>query len=211
MFKIKIWIYRKLVSQAKFRKWLELEDIRSQIKEASDKQDNEAVSNLICSYLSDALCSGDWKSLPWEQIMYNYAFCLDVHSPRKKHKIFSAGSENKEIFKVNDSDWYSWSHILAKKYGWELEYISKLAVDEALGFIQEILYEEQLEKEWEWALSEKSVHYDPNTKKSKFKPLERPAWLRPVVEVKEPKKEVIPTSMLPMGVVMKWDGKNVVN
>lgn len=206
MFKLRRWIYKKIVSRAKFRKWLKLEDIRLQIKEASDKQDNSKVTELICSYLSDALCSGDWESLPWEEVFYEFAYCTDLHSPKVKHKIFNNSSENKSNFKINESSWFMWSHLIAKAYGWKLEYIAQLDIDDAMGFIQEIFFEDQLEREWEWALSEKSVHYDANTKKSKFKPLDRPNWMKPEVEIKEPKVERIPIEMIPSGVIMKWDG-----
>lgn len=206
MFKIKRWIYRKIVSRAKFRKWVELEDIRSEIRVAADKQDNRKVSDLICSYLSAALCSGDWLELPWTEVLYDYAFCVDLHSAKRDHKIFEKGSSKEDIFRINKSGWFPWSHMIAKEYGWSLEYIAELDIDDAIGFIQEILYSEQLNREWEWALSEKSVHYDPNTKTSKFKPLDRPEWLKERKEIKEPEKIKIPTDMIPSGVIMRWDG-----
>ena len=81
-------------------------------------------------------------------------------------------------------------------------------IDDAISLIQEILYAEQLDREWEWALSEKSVHYDANTKTSKFKPLERPTWLKERKEGKPPQVTKIRADMIPSGVIMKWDDAN---
>jgi len=61
--------------------------------------------------------------------------------------------------------------MLAKNYGWTLEYVSMLQVEEALAKIQEILVDEQLEHEFFYGLSEVAYSYDSSTKKSKFVPM----------------------------------------
>jgi hypothetical protein len=96
--------------------------------------------------------------------------------------------------------WHLYSHILAKTYGWTLDYISQLQVHEAIAKIQEILTDEQLEHEFYYGLSEIAYPYDSSTKKSSFKPLDRPSWMRP--KAKEIPRFKIPKSIMPMGVVV---------
>lgn len=207
LFNVKRWVCKKLISKAKFKKWLELEDIRSRIKDAADQGKNRQVSDLLCSYLTAALCRGNWGKLPWECILEDYIFVTNLHSPSKEFRIFSVKAD-KESFKINDSSWYSWSSLLAKEYGWSLEYVAELEIDDAISLIQEVLYNDQLRREWEWMLSDKSVHHDKQGKGT-FKPLERPVWMRKEVPTKPPEVSKIRADMIPAGVVVRWDTANV--
>ena len=208
LFTIKRWIHKKLISRVKFKKWLELADIRSQIKDAVDQSENDKVSSLLCSYLSIALCRGDWEKIPWEGVLNDYIFAVDLHTPSRDFRIFS-GSSDKKAFLVNDSSWYSWASMLVAEYGWDLEYVAELDIDDAISLIQEVLYSDQIQKEWEWMLSERAIQYDKSGK-GKFKPLDRPKWLLPVKEeVKELPKVKILKSMIPPGIIVRWDDSNV--
>jgi hypothetical protein len=93
---------------------------------------------------------------------------------------------------------YLYSHIIAKHYGWKISDIEKLDVDYALALLQEILTDEQLDREFLWSMSENSYIYDAKTKSGKPNPLERPYWM--LEKVQEPRKVTIPASMLPAGV-----------
>ena len=81
-----------------------------------------------------------------------------------------------------------------------MEYIGDLHVVEAFAKIQEIVVDEQLDREFIYGLSEVAYRYDKASKSSKFVPLPRPVWMRPKIE--PVKKVLIPAAMLPMGVVM---------
>lgn len=96
--------------------------------------------------------------------------------------------------------WHQYSHMLARTYGWTLEYIANMTIVEALAKMQEIIVDEQLDREFYYGLSEMAYSYDQRSKVSKFNPLPRPSWMRP--KIKEIKKFTIPASMLPIGVVM---------
>ena len=208
LFTIRRWIRKKLISRATFKKWLELEDIRSQIKDAVDQSENDKVSSLLCSYLSTALCRGNWEKLPWEVVLNEYSFAVNLHIPSRDFRIFSGGAA-KKAFLVNDSSWYSWASMLAKEYGWDIEYIAKLDIDDAISLIQEVLYNDQVQKEWEWMLSERAIQYD-KAGKGKFQPLDRPKWLLPIIkEVKELPKVKMLKSMIPPGIVIRWEDSNV--
>ena len=58
-------------------------------------------------------------------------------------------------------------------------------------------------------LSERAIQYDKSGK-GKFKPLDRPKWLLPIIEeVKELPKVKILKSMIPPGIIVRWDDSNV--
>ncbi|MHA2219584.1 MAG: hypothetical protein ACXACY_27065, partial [Candidatus Hodarchaeales archaeon] len=76
----------------------------------------------------------------------------------------------------------------------------------------EIATSKQMNREWEWMLSDKSVTYDRKGKGS-FHDMHRPAWMggKSVPVEKQQKlgdKIPIKKSMLPIGNVVRWnDGK----
>lgn len=96
-----------------------------------------------------------------------------------------------------------YSHILAKAYGWSLEYIANLPVLEAMAKLQEIMTEEQLEKEFLWSTSQNAFEYDQKTKMSHFKKLPRPYWMLP--KAKPLPKIKMRKDLVPMGNVIKLD------
>lgn len=100
--------------------------------------------------------------------------------------------------------WFYWSNLFAKAYGWSLEYISELEVNDAFALIQEILTDEQLDKEFTYGLSEIAYPYNSSTKKSVFKPMPRPYWMKE--DIKPLKKFKYARSLLPMGIIQDVSG-----
>lgn len=199
------------VDRAKLRLWLQLEDIREKIARAADKQDRSELSNSIYSYLSVALSiTLDFASLPWTEIIEAYVELISLNRPERKFPLLEIASARREEVSWNyeGRTWYSWSHMLAGSYGWTIEYISEMDIDDAIAHLQEILTTEQLEREWQWLMSSKSVIYDKRGK-GKFQELERPEWMsvpkKPVTEGPKIKR-----SVLPVGNVVRWaDGGNI--
>ena len=97
-------------------------------------------------------------------------------------------------------------HVLMRTYGWSLDRVVNLEPEVGLALISEILVDEQLQQEWEYGLSDVSRVYNPTTKRSHFKPLPRPAWMRYGVEEL---KARIPRNMLPLGKVIDVAGKEI--
>jgi hypothetical protein len=96
--------------------------------------------------------------------------------------------------------------MLAKSYGWTLEYISNLTVQEALPKIQEILVEEQNNKEFLWIMSDRSATYNESTKTYQANPLPRPNWMSRHIDIKkELKTTKIPTNFLPVGAGITYE------
>ncbi len=201
------------VTRARLRVWLQLEDIREQIARAADNKDRSGFVALTYSYLSVAFSVEiDFSILPWYEIAEAYADIVFLHQPFFEFPFLNtAGKSDKVPWDYEGRTWYSWSHILAKAYGWVLEYIAELDIDDAIAHLQEIATADQVQDEWEWMLSEKSVSYNEKGK-GKFNKLDRPEWMESK-EAQDRKanamnKVPIKKSMLPVGNVVRWnDGK----
>ena len=93
---------------------------------------------------------------------------------------------------------------MAKAYGWTEEYISNLEIETGLALIQEAIVDDQLNKEWEWSLTEIAYEYDKGSKTSKFRALPRPDWMGG--GKKPPKKTTMLKVMLPVGYIENVSG-----
>lgn len=187
----------------RLKKWLELETYKDKIVRATDGGD---LPKVLLKYLSVALgVSEKWfEYADWVKLVSVFYLSL-TKSPKVDLPILSPTDEKspEEDWNYDGRTWHLYSHMLAKSYGWNLEYISCLRVEEALAKIEEILVAEQLEREFYYGLSEVAYSYDQQTKKSKFVPLPRPHWMRK--RIKPIQKFLIPKDMMPVGVVNMMD------
>lgn len=189
--------------EPRLRTWILLEQYKEKIIKAVEKGDSDFPVYLL-EFL--ATVTGVpyryYHYADWHRLLNLFFLCLS-HSPQVELPIISPSHE---AHKDSDWDyegrmWYSYSHMIAKSYGWTMEYISQLKVRDALAIIQEILVDEQLEHEFYYGLSEVAYPYDQATKKSRFVPLTRPHWMRPKVEPDKIEKIMIPIELMPVGVV----------
>jgi len=181
--------------------WLQGESLREQIKES--KSIDEVVENLY-SYLTLICGENGWDKKSWKEIAELTYKSLDVNLPTIEFPMLKSSSESKKApWEYNERTWYLWANTLAAKYGWSLEYIAELEIDDAIGLMQEVLVDEQLEREWEWDLSELAYSYDADTKQSKHKEYPRPSWMLP--EPEPAPKVRIPVAMLPVGMGLSWE------
>lgn len=159
-------------------------------------------SELFC-YLSAFMgVSSKWyEQADWTLLVRAFYLC-NSKTPQVNLPITSPSDEKPkdESWDYPTRTWHLYSHLIAKAYGWTDEYISQLRVEDALAKIEEIIVDDQLEKEFYHGLSEIAYHYDKNSKTSKFVPLPRPAWMR--TKVQPIKKFLIPKEMMPVGVVI---------
>lgn len=95
-----------------------------------------------------------------------------------------------------------WVHIIASAYGWALDQIRDLFPDEALAFIQEILVDEQLQREWEHAHSPVSYKHDRRGK-AELLSTPRPGWMK---VSGPPKPTRIPRRLIPTGTIIDLSG-----
>jgi hypothetical protein len=105
-------------------------------------------------------------------------------------------NDNKLPWEYDGRGWYFWLNLFAKSYGWDEKTIGELDIDTAIGLYQETQIDEQLDREWEWGMSEIAYPYNDRTKKSEFRQLPRPDWMMPMapkhVPVVKIRKDMIP-------------------
>jgi len=111
--------------------------------------------------------------------------------------------------KAKEVDWnyedrwtISYIHIVASAYHWSRADILNLNVDEFYCYVQEILTDIQMDREWIYSLSEIAYPFDSASKTRRFKPLERPSWMMLNLANWSPEKTRMPKGMLPAGLVL---------
>ncbi len=196
------------IARSKFKTWIELEEIQETLSQALDRDDMEEVGECILLYVSKSISTSinEIEHLPWKEMAVAYSATTEANHSIKILPFMKRTSKKNEreaeIWDYPGRVWFLYVNRIVEKYHWTMDYVSNLDVDDALSLIQEILVSEQLNKEWEWALSEKSSGYDEATKKSKFIEMPRPDWMKPVP--KPPKVTKIPKFMLPVGNVIRY-------
>lgn len=190
------------------RLWLELEEIRSSILEAAENRDTDNIALSIRSYVSAALgISEDLTLLPWYEVASAYMLIASLCVPKYDLAILKPKKEEPKpeaSWEYPERTFYLWSHILASHYKWTLEYVAEMNFNDALALLQEAMLDEQLQKEWQWSLSEVAYAYNEALKKSEFRPLPRPSWMRGDMIAPPVKKVKIPKSMMPVGKIVSW-------
>lgn len=193
----------KLTSRPQFKQWIELEEKKGQVIRAVEEGSPDFPS-LLASFLSTALHvpAHLFKLVPWWGSIRAFNEVLIKNNPRIPLPLiveYDNSPTKEDGWDYKGRLWHLHSHLLAKNYGWKLEYISKLDVEEALAKIQEILTDIQLEREFIWSTSEVAYPYDSQSKSGKFVPLSRPYWMNPKAQL--PKKIKILKKLMPVGSV----------
>lgn len=190
------------VSRPHLKRWLELEQIKS--REKADRVE------MICRYLAAFL---DWtdeklEEVGWVDALTLYSECLKVNSPKLSLAFMQLNEKKPKVepWEYPERLWYSFAHMLAQSYGWTLDVIAELDVDDALAMVQEIMLDEQFKREWEWSLTELAYPYDKGSKKSIFHPLDRPAWMYVKHEIRKVKIDI---RMMPVGNVIGMPDETV--
>lgn len=187
------------------RKWIELEEARSKIKDVFKTKNATRAAVSIFAYIQ--LAQTGQEDYELDKLYAPNVFTLfleafTINSPRMNFPILkSAADKNEKLpWEYEGRSWYFWLNLLSEKYGWNMDYISLLDIDDAIGLYQEIEIDRQLQKEWEWGLSEIAYQYDKASKSSKFHPLSRPSWMMPIAP--KPKIIKIKRDFLPVGNVI---------
>lgn len=201
-------IGEKLLRKPKFKVWCLLEEIKFEIVRAVE-QSQEDFASLIYQYVSAALSihPKDYSKVYWKDVIDAF---LEIHSvtvPSKNLPLVSRPSERKSQKDAWDYPgrlFYFYSNTIAAAYGWTEKEISNLSVDSGLSYIQEILTDEQLNREFIWSTTEIAYSYNKNTKESRLNKLSRPYWMMPDIhKVEKQKVPPIPKALLPVGHVVR--------
>jgi len=196
-----IWAV-KIVPRPNFGKFLLLEDTKHKILQAA-KRKEETFPDLVVSYLSAAFFIPKilLKKLRWEFVFLLFSLASAHNVPKVSIPLLKSNKqkEEKSAWDYEGRGYAMYVHIIASTYGWTQRQIDNLDIDVALALVQEIITDEQLDREFLWSMSDKNYVYNSQTKTSKANPLERPFFMK--VEVQAPKKMMIPKSLMPVGVV----------
>jgi hypothetical protein len=192
-------------SRLSLRGWAALEDLRRSIDSAAEEGEWSVVPELI--FQSIELCCEVDRDSDWMEVAATYNQILQLNLPTKKFPMLTSKDKGKPMpWEYPGRSWYFWLNVLAKSYGWSAEEIGEMDVDDAIGLYQEIVIDDQLENEWQWGLSEMSYEYNNSTKKSHFKPLPRPDWMKGVVGKPKPVPKIkMPVRMMPVGNIFNLD------
>lgn len=191
----------------KFRDWLRLDDVKKRTDQAAKAGEWQKIPDLICEFIT--LCGYEVND-SWFEVMKSYSQATLENQPTYEFPIFKSKEKGKrQPWEYEGRSWYFWLNLFAKAYGWTAEVVADLDIDDAIALYQEVLVDDQAQKEWEYSLSEIAYPFDKTTKKSNYKPLGRPDWMALYDKVpNQPSKTVkIPKSAMPVGVVISLDGK----
>lgn len=182
---------------------MELETQKNKILKAVEESSDDFPDHLF-AYLSTALhlSSKFYRKASWEKVVGAFYKIVKLTQCHIELPMLapSGGKIQEEPWNYPNHIWNEYVHLLAKNYGWSLEYIYNLRVEVALSALQEILIEQHLEKEYAWMLSERSSYYDSTSKTMKMNPYPRPNWMHKHIDPnKELKKIKIPVGMMPAG------------
>jgi hypothetical protein len=204
-----VWtLFRHKFNKPNLRQWIRLEDIRSDILKAAENKDTIGFSTQMYLYISTAfnIPINKIEKFTWEKCAELYMVAVSMCIPRYDVALLkSRMKDEKESWDYHGRTWYIWSHMLSSNYGWTLDTISAMDFEDAISLMQEILINEQLNREWEWGLSEIAYSYNPTSKESKLRKLPRPDWME-VILFKPIKKVRMLRSMMPVGAVIRMDG-----
>ena len=203
-------VYLKLRKpvMSNFGEWAKLESIAVDVGKAVDTNVVQ-FSELTLLYISTALHIPLWvfNRVSWSNTLSLYFLAVSINSPSKIPLLTTFSNKKKDrpvSWDYEERNYIYWSHLLASEYGWTLDYIFNLDTNVALAHIQEILTDQQLNREFTWSTTEIAYPYNSTTKESKFKPLERPYWM---LEKAQPIKKIrILKAHWPSGIIQNVSG-----
>jgi hypothetical protein len=182
------------------REWLVLQDKQADVVKAVDTRGD--VAKHIISFVSTALHL-DYDTiadLPWSEVGIAYFEILQSLLPLHEFPFLNAKiRDKKEVWDYDGRTFYVWVHLFASVYGWSVEYVSNMDVDDAIALAQEVSVEDQLNHEWEWMVSEVA-----HQSKDGFQPLSRPDWMQYTPKAQEIPKFKIRKDFLPSGIVVRY-------
>ena len=202
----------KEITRKKFKQWFMLDELKGNILDCIHSGDNK-FSEYIIEYVRMAFDLEDstmLSELPWWEIAVAFERASLANLTKLKlPMLLKKGDEKKKDIKevtyawdYPERTWYFILHQFIYNYGWTIDTVENLDVDDALALLQEINISDQLNKEFYYSISEIAYPYDEARKLNVFKPMERPEWMKEFVKVLPPKKVKILKSMMPVGLII---------
>ena len=191
------------IRRARLGHFLDLERHSSAFYEAVKKRDSGAAVSALLAYLKEALPEEiDLSSLPWFEITNLFLYIGSLNMlPSNIPLLKSLARDSAKVpWDHKERPFIMWIHIIASTYGWSLTEIRSLWPEEAAIYVQEILLDEQLDREWDHMLSP-VAHSADKSGKDVYKRLQRPSWMAP-----RPRKQKLLRKTLPQGHIINISG-----
>lgn len=208
--KVKLKLYLRRVKRHTLKVWLKLSDIQKQTQLAAEMQDVDGVYTSLTNYVSVAI--GKSVDLPWVDFYVLYGEIANANKLDDKYPIIKpTGKEPSELpWEYDGRSEYFWVYVLSKNFGWSMEYIDNLDINQAIALLQEIEVDKQLEKEFVWNMSELAYPLQADGKTHKHKPLERPVWMveNPFIKYQQRERPKLNMKFMPVGNVVSADVKH---
>lgn len=187
------------ILKSRLKLWTQLDEIQEKFL-----RDHDPHHILEFLERSTPKAQAFWEAVSWIEAITAFLSISSLNTVHLDLPLLTIKEQIKDQFSVPwdypGRGWYIWLNIFAKEYGWRADYIAEMEVDDAFALLQEIEVDRQLEREWDWQTTELAYPYNKDTKKSEFKPLSRPVWMRP--KVGPPKAKRIPKALMPIGNVI---------
>ena len=185
------------------RGWAKLEEIKKAIDDAISTKDSNNYFLALVQFIEMASSTPpkiEWDKLPWFEFLSVYSDAIRINTPSLQFPVLvgEKGETKKQPWEYEGRSWYFWLNLFAKNYGWNEEVIGEMDIDTAIGLYQEILIDGQFEKEWQYSITEIAYEYQEHSKKSVYKPLDRPEWMLPLAPTQLPIVKMR-KDMMPMG------------
>lgn len=200
----RVFFWRLRYPRFRLKKWLELDSIKSDyLEKAVEERDAGWIADVVCQYLSLALGKDKnfWLELPWKMSVEAFQRVELANQPTKEIPLIVAKikKDSPVFWHYTGRNWVLWADIFSSEYGWSLEYVAELEIDMAVGMMQEILVRRQLDKEFQWMLSDVAYPYNQATKKNEFHPMVRPEFMKPTSDSIKIPKIRIRKDFMPVG------------
>lgn len=194
-----------VVPRARLGLFLRLEEIYGQLADHVLHRDSGACVSVIIEYVEMAIGEKlvDPDKMDWRPLFFGFLRIKRMNSLEPVVPFLQgiATSAGEDFWTYPGRVGVLWIHMLASRYHWSRAEIENLFPEEAATFIQEIMYDEFLTKEWEYSLSE--LAYEPQKDgKSRYRPFPRPSW----IGSKKPKKVKMLKKLIPAGTIIDLSG-----
>ena len=182
------------------------------LAKAVGERHSQRMADALLAYLRVSIPDLEIDDIPWFEVVMAYADVRDMNQipgvddfAMLRNPPVSTPGAQPPAYDHPGRVLVTWVHVIARSYHWSRDDIESLWPEDALSFIQEILLDEFHEREFLYSLSENAYQYDKSAKVSRYRPMQKPAWM-----VVRSNKDPMPTTkilkeLMPAGVVKRFE------
>lgn len=201
------------ISRARLGGFLRLQQARDILLVGVKSEDNREIVIGLYAFLRvllTDLTEDEFYNAAWYEIAAAFITIENInllpHSKEFAIIRYAVSSDKSVAWDHSLRSGLIWVHMIARAYGWTKGDIESLWPEDAIALVQEILADEQIDREFVHALSEVAYEYNKSTKKSKYRPLTRPFWMVGGDRDGQPRKTKLRKDWLPKGNVIYPEG-----